>query len=92
MPDQFITMTKEIKNYVGWTYTKYMADLVQAVEDLTIDDPTAPVDPDPVNQLTVKVWKMELKEHCEKVQHYANFWAGLYNVVLGQRSTEALEE
>ncbi len=82
MPDQFIKMTKEIKNYVGWTYTKYTTDLVQVVEDLTIDNPMAPADPDPVNQLAVEVWKMELKEHREKVQHYTNFRAGLYNVVL----------
>jgi hypothetical protein len=51
----------------------------------------APVDPDPANQLAVEVWKMELKEHHEKVQHYTNFWASLYNVVLGQ-CTEVLEE
>jgi pyruvate/oxaloacetate carboxyltransferase len=63
MPDQFIKMTKEIKNYVGRTYTKYTADLVQAVEDLVIQDPVAPADPDPANQLAVEVWKMELKEH-----------------------------
>jgi hypothetical protein len=49
MPDQFIKMMKEIKNYVGGTYTKYMADLVQAVEDFVIQDPMAPADPDPVN-------------------------------------------
>jgi hypothetical protein len=63
MPAQFIKMTKEIKNYVGQTYTKYTGDLVQAVEDLVIQDPAAPADPDPVNQLAVEVWKMELKEH-----------------------------
>jgi hypothetical protein len=91
MPDQFIKTTKEIKNYVGRTYVKYTADLVQAVEDLVIQDPVAPADPDPANQLAVEVWKMELKEHQEKVQHYANFRAGLYNVMLGQ-CTEALEE
>ena len=91
MPDQFIKTTKEIKNYVGRTYTKYTADLVQAVEDLVIQDPVAPADPDLANQLAVEVWKMELKEHREKVQHYTNFRAGLYNIVLGQ-CTEALEE
>jgi hypothetical protein len=73
MPDQFIKMTKEIKNYVGRTYTKYTADLVQVVKDLDIQDPVAPADPNPANQLAVKVWKMELKEHRDKVQHYANF-------------------
>jgi hypothetical protein len=91
MPDQFIKTTKEIKNYVGRTYTKYTTDLVQAVEDLVIQDPVAPADPDLANQLAFEVWKMELKEHREKVQHYTNFRAGLYNIVLGQ-CTEALEE
>jgi hypothetical protein len=87
MPDQFIKMT----NFVGRTYTKYTADLVQAVKDLVIQDPVAPTHPNLAYQLAVEVWKMELKEHREKVQHYTNFQAGLYNVVLGQ-CTEALEE
>jgi hypothetical protein len=51
----------------------------------------APAHPNLAYQLAVEVWKMELKEHREKVQHYTNFQAGLYNVVLGQ-CTEALEE
>jgi hypothetical protein len=54
MPDQFIKTTKEIKNYVGRTYTKYTADLAQAVEDLVIQDPVAPADPDLANQLAVE--------------------------------------
>jgi hypothetical protein len=56
MPDQFIKTTKEIKNYVGQTYTKYMADLVEAVDDLTIKNSVAPADPDPANQQAVEVW------------------------------------
>jgi hypothetical protein len=65
--------------------------LIQAVEDLNPDNPQVPVNPDWANQLAVKIWKMELKEHREKVKHYENFRAGLYNVILGQ-CTEALEE
>jgi hypothetical protein len=91
MPDQFLKTTKEIKNYVGWTYTKFTADFVQSVEDLALADPVAPANPDPANQLAVEIWKMELKEHREKIQHYQNFRAGLYNVVMGQ-CTEALED
>jgi hypothetical protein len=72
-------------------YTKFTGDLIQAVEDLNLDNPQAPIDQDLANQLAVEIWKMELKEHREKVQHYENFRAGLYNVVLGQ-CTEALEE
>jgi hypothetical protein len=84
-------MTKEIKTYVGRTYAKFTADFVQAVQDLALVDPTPPANPDPTNQLAVELWKVELKEHREKVQQYQNFRVGLYNVVLGQR-TEALED
>jgi hypothetical protein len=73
MPDQYIKTTKEIKNFVGRTYTKFTGDLIQAVEDLSLDDPQAPTDPDPMNPLAVEIWKMELKEHQEKVQNYKNF-------------------
>jgi hypothetical protein len=34
MPDQFIKMTKEMKNYVGWTYTKYTADFASGKGNL----------------------------------------------------------
>jgi hypothetical protein len=42
----------------GRTPSIWQTLLVQAVEDLTIDDPVAPADPDPENQLAVEVWKM----------------------------------
>ena len=91
MPDQFIKTTKEIKNYVGRTYQKYTADFIQAVEDLTLVDPVAPANPDPNNTLAVELWKLEIKEHRDRVHHYDDFRAGLYNVVLGQ-CTDALED
>jgi hypothetical protein len=90
-PDQYIKTTKEITNYVGRTYTKYTAEFTQAVRDLELDDPTAPADPDPTNPIAFEMWKLELKEHKVKEQEYANFRAGLYNVVLGQ-CTEALQD
>jgi hypothetical protein len=64
---------------------------VQAVEDLALNNLTPPANPDPANQLAVELWKVEIKEHYEKIQRYENFRAGLYNVVLGQ-CTEALED
>ena len=78
-------------NYVGRTYTKYTTEFTQAVRDLTLDDPTPPEDPDPANLIAFEMWKLEVKEHKVKEQEYSNFWAGLYNVVLGQ-CTEALQD
>jgi hypothetical protein len=88
MPDQFIKTMKEIKAYVGQKYDKCTAEFMQAVEDLTLADPAPPIDPDPGNALAVELWKIQVKEHHEKMQQYENFRAGLYNVVLGQ-CTEA---
>lgn len=90
-PDQYIRTTKEIINYVGRTYTKYTAELTQAVRDLVLTDPMAPVNPDPANVIAFELWKIEIKEHRMKQQEYANFKAGLYNVVLGQ-CTDALQD
>ena len=90
-PDQYIKTTKEIINYVGRTYMKYTAEFTQAVRDLELDDPTAPVNPDPVDVLAFKVWKLDIKEHQIKEQEYSNFHTGLYNVVLGQ-CTNALHD
>jgi hypothetical protein len=78
-PDQYILKTtKEIINYVGRMYTKYTADFTQAVRDLELTMPEAPVDPDPANTIAFEMWKLDLKEHRVKEQEYENFWAGLY--------------
>jgi hypothetical protein len=90
-PDQFIKMTKEIKNYIGRTYTKYTADFIDAVEQLQLTDPTPPVNPDPTNAIAFKTWMLDIKEHRSKMQEYENFRVGLYSVVLSQY-TEALED
>ena len=88
-PDQYIKMTKEIINYVGRTYTKYTAEFTQAVRDLELDALARPEDSDPGDVLAFEVWKLDIKEHRIKEQEYANFQAGLYNVILGQ-CTDAL--
>jgi hypothetical protein len=90
-PDQYIKTTKEVINYVGRTYTKYTGEFTQAVRDLELVDPTPPPNPDPTNPIAFEMWKLEVKEHRVKEQEYANFRAGLYNVVFGQ-CTEALQD
>ena len=82
-PDQYIKTMKEIINYVGRTYTKYTAKFMQAMRDLKLGAPTAPVNPDPNNPLAFKMWKLDIKEYRVKEQEYSNFCAGLYNMVLG---------
>jgi hypothetical protein len=52
-----------------------MADLVQAVKDLVIQDPAAPADPDPANQLVVEVcagrWNSKsIKRRCSIMQTF----------------------
>jgi hypothetical protein len=91
-PDQYIKTTKEIINYIGRTYTKYMAEFTQAARDLELTDLALPTNPtDTTNVIALEVWKHEYKEHRIRTQKYSNFRAGLYNVVFGQ-CTEALQD
>jgi hypothetical protein len=90
-PDQYIKTTKEIVNYVGRTYTKFTSEFITAVMELELDDPEAPDNPDPRDQVGFELWKLDIKEHRLKLQEYANFRAGLFNVVFGQ-CTESLQD
>jgi hypothetical protein len=90
-PDQYIRTTKEIVNYVGRTFTKFTGDFMQAVRDLELVNPPAPVVPAAGDQVAFELWKYDHKDHRVKIQEYANFRAGLYNVVFGQCS-EALQD
>jgi hypothetical protein len=85
----FIRTTKEIITYVGRTYNEYTSEFTQAVRDLRLDDPDTPDNPDPNDVVGFEVWKLELKEYQAKIQEYANFRSGLYNLVIG-RCTDAL--
>lgn len=91
-PDQYIMTTKESINFVGLMYNKYMAEFTQAVRDLQLVNSVAPVNPDPDDVIAFKLWKLSINRHRVKEQEYANFWAGSYNVVLGQCSEEALQD
>jgi hypothetical protein len=53
-PGQYIQTTKEIVIFVGRRYNSYTTELVQAVEQLKLADPTAPPDPDPANLLQLE--------------------------------------
>ncbi len=90
-PDQFLKTTREIINYVGRTYTKYMAEFIQAVWDIALADLEPQDDPQQSDNIGFELWKLENKDHQTKVQEYSNFRAGLYNVVLGQ-CTEGLHD
>ena len=61
------------------------------MNSLTLKDPEVLVVLDPTNQALFKLWKLNIKEHRTKVQEYANFRAGLYNLVFGQ-CTDALQD
>jgi len=41
-PEQFIKTTKQIKQYVGRTYTKFPVEFMQAIDDLQLTDLEVP--------------------------------------------------
>ena len=52
----------------------------------------APPDPDPVNVVALELWKLNQKEHEEKVQAWREFCSQLYHMVLGQCTLSLQEE
>ena len=82
---------KELLAHVGSIYKEYTTDLKEGLENLALTDPTAPDNPPDGNQVAFELWKMDIKEYCEKLKVFANFRAGLYSLVLGQ-CTDALQE
>ena len=90
--DQFLKTTKEIKNYVGRTYKSYTGELIQAIDDLELEDPEEPELPENENnRAEFEIWKIERKEWHDTIKVYDDFRAGLYSIVLGQCS-EGLEQ
>ena len=61
------------------------------METLELTDPVQPEAPNPANVVELELWKLAVKEHQTKTKEYANFKAGLYNLVYGQ-CTDALQE
>lgn len=91
-PDQYIKTTKQIKLYVGRTFTKYPGQFTKAVDDLYLADPTVPERPEDTNDIfAMEEWKMDIKDYRSKVTEYRAFRAGLYNIVIGQ-CTEGLQD
>ena len=90
-PEKCIRTVKELLAHVGSTYKEYTTDLKEGLENLALTDPIAPDNPPDGNQVAFELWKMDIKEYCEKLKVFANFRAGLYSLVLGQ-CTDALQE
>ena len=91
MPEKYIRTMKELVAHIGLTYKEYTTDLKEGLESLILVDPTPPENPPEGNQVAFKIWKMDIKEYCEKMKVFAHFRAGLYSLVLGQ-CTDALQE
>ena len=66
-PDQYIRFKDELVNFFGRNLTKYTHEFTTAIEVTTLDDPVAPPNPDPANVLALELWKLNRKEHEEKV-------------------------
>ena len=90
-PEKYICTMKELLAHVGLTFKEYTTDLKEGLENLALVDPTAPDIPPEGNEVAFEIWKMDIKEYCEKLEVFANFRAGLYSLVLGQ-CTDTLQE
>jgi hypothetical protein len=82
---QFIRTKQELETYVGRNFREYTSELVQAVRDMCLVDPTEPEIPDgAVGWAAQEKWKRADKEYHKRLKAYVDFRAGLYQIVWGQ--------
>ena len=62
-----------------------------SIKTLALINPTALVNPDPKDTVTVELWKMELCKYNDQVKVYCNFKSTLYNLIFRQ-CIEALQD
>ena len=63
-PDQFIKTTRQIKLYVGRTFTKYPREFTQAIDELYLEEPQAPIRPENAgNVFAMEGWEIDVREH-----------------------------
>ena len=88
---KFVQTTRELKIFVGRKFTSYTTELVQAIDELKLDDPKEPEEPgDAATPMEIKKWERADKKYEMRKEAYDNFRAGLYSTVYGQ-CTEALK-
>ena len=84
--DQFVTTTKEIKNYVGRTY-KCAGDITGAITALVVPVIAEPEEPDdPDNRIEFKKWEKEYDEYRKTKKTLEDNVKSLYSLVWGQCS------
>ena len=58
---------QEIINFVWTIYLKYTFGFTEGLVTL-LDDPVAPVLPNPANEVVFELWKLDVKEYHNKLQ------------------------
>jgi hypothetical protein len=72
--NRFIETTKELAIFVGRRYTEFTAELVQAVMDLELQDPTAREEPAAAATVVqFKRWEFAEKDYRLKQKAYNDF-------------------
>ena len=88
MPDSyelFNTTTEAIGEYVATEYD-YAGDYRRGLPDLVMPVIAAPNNPDPADVVAVELWKMDLKEHRERLRRRQALNQRVFGLILGQCS------
>ena len=81
--DLFITTTKQIARYVGWTYTQG-GDIRVAIENLTLPILEGPTAPTTTDALTVAIFREEVKEFVKRTKQLEENVQLLWALLCGQ--------
>ncbi len=83
--DIFICTTKEIAEYVGWTY-KYGRDARLAVKKLYSPTFTEPINPAAdASKTKIRMWEKLIKEYVKRQTYLEENLKTIYSLVWGQR-------
>jgi hypothetical protein len=78
-------LLRPLGEYVETEYD-YAGDYRRGLPDLIMPTINAPGNPDPANMVSVELWKMDIKEHREKLRRRLALDQRVFGLILGQCS------
>ena len=81
----FSATTEAIGEFVATEY-EYAGEYRRGLPELSLPDLTAPTNPNPLDMVSVELWKLDLKEHRDKSRRRDALNQRVFGLILGQCS------
>jgi hypothetical protein len=81
----FNTTTEAIGEYVATEY-EYAGEYRRGLPDLNLTTLIAPANPNPLDMVSIEIWKLDVKDHRDKLRRRKGLNERVFGLVLGQCS------